>query len=182
MLVFIFWTLIILPLLFQLAKGNEKVMPPLYVSNFPSYPWYGEILLSTIGRITRETRATEDFSAFYFLSFRQLIRSPGIVPTTNQRCAKIWPHQHRRERLCVRPDTYVQGWVVYKIKCCDCQSTYISEIGRNLSTRLSKLNERPEMVTSTITLLNTIYRRNITSTGTLRHVLRILQTTINDSL
>ena len=182
MLVFIFWTLIILPLLFQLAKGNEKVMPPplcikfsflsMIRGNSPLYKW----------RITRETRATEDFSAFYFLSFRQLIRSPGIVPTTNQRCAKIWPHQHRRERLCVRPDTYVQGWVVYKIKCCDCQSTYISEIGRNLSTRLSKLNERPEMVTSTITLLNTIYRRNITSTGTLRHVLRILQTTINDSL
>ena len=30
--------------------------------------------------------------------------------------------------------------------------------------------------------LHTIYRRNITSTGTLRHVLCILQTTINDSL
>ena len=43
-------------------------------------------------------------------------------------------------------------------------------------------NERREMVTSTITLLNTIYRRNIKSTGTLRHVVRILQTTINDSL
>ena len=38
------------------------------------------------------------------------------------------------------------------------------------------------MVTSTITLLNTIYRRNIKSTGTLRHVLRILLTTINESL
>jgi len=43
-------------------------------------------------------------------------------------------------------------------------------------------NERREMVTSTITLLNTTCRRNIKSTGTLRHVLRILQTTINDSL
>ena len=30
--------------------------------------------------------------------------------------------------------------------------------------------------------LHTIYRRNIKSTRTLRHVLRILQTTINDSL
>ena len=38
------------------------------------------------------------------------------------------------------------------------------------------------MVTSTITLLNTIYRRNIKSTGSLRHVLRILETTIKDSL
>ena len=43
-------------------------------------------------------------------------------------------------------------------------------------------NERQEMVMSTITLLNTIYRRNIKSTGNLRHVLRILETTINDSL
>ena len=37
-------------------------------------------------------------------------------------------------------------------------------------------NERRGMVTSTITLLNTIYRRNIKLTGTLRHALRILQT------
>ena len=43
-------------------------------------------------------------------------------------------------------------------------------------------NERREMVTSTITLLNTIYRRNIKSTRTLRQVLCILQTTIKDSL
>ena len=35
------------------------------------------------------------------------------------------------------------------------------------------------MVTSTITLLSTIYRRNIELTGTLRRVYRILQTTIN---
>ena len=42
-------------------------------------------------------------------------------------------------------------------------------------------NEWREMVTLTIALLNTIYRRNIKSAGTLRHVLRILQTTINDS-
>ena len=43
-------------------------------------------------------------------------------------------------------------------------------------------NERQEMVMSTITFLNTIYRRNIKSTRSLRHVLRILETTINDSL
>ena len=29
-----------------------------------------------------------------------------------------------------------QGAVLYKIKCCDCQTTYICETGRNLSTRL----------------------------------------------
>ena len=27
---------------------------------------------------------------------------------------------------------------VYKIKCCDCQASYISETGRNLSTRLTE--------------------------------------------
>ena len=27
---------------------------------------------------------------------------------------------------------------VYKIKCCDCQASYIGEIGRNLSTRLTE--------------------------------------------
>ena len=38
-------------------------------------------------------------------------------------------------------------------------------------------NERREMMTSTITLPSTIYRRNIKSTGTLRHVLRVLLST-----
>ena len=49
-------------------------------------------------------------------------------------------------------------------------------------TNRRNTNERREMVTLTIALLNTIYRRNIKSAGTLRHVLNILQTTINDSL
>ena len=38
-------------------------------------------------------------------------------------------------------------------------------------------NERREMMTSTITLPSTIYRRNIKLTGTLRHVLRVLLST-----
>ena len=43
-------------------------------------------------------------------------------------------------------------------------------------------NEWLEMVTSIITFLSTIYRRNIITTGTWQHILRILHTTINDSL
>ena len=43
-------------------------------------------------------------------------------------------------------------------------------------------NQQREMVTSTVTWLSTTYRRNIKSTLTLRHILRILQTTLNDSL
>ena len=43
-------------------------------------------------------------------------------------------------------------------------------------------NARQEMATSTISLRNNFYRRNIKSTGTLPHGLCILQTTINDLL
>ena len=47
---------------------------------------------------------------------------------------------------------------------------------------VTQAKERQEKVTSTITLLDTIYRQNIKSIETLRHVLRILQTTIGKSL
>ena len=67
----------------------------------------------------------------------------------------------------------------------DCQATYIGETaGRNLSTRLTehKRATRNGDVNNHIAEHHAIYRRNIKSTGTLRHVLPILQTTINDSL
>ena len=59
---------------------------------------------------------------------------------------------------------------VYKIKCCDCQSSYIGEAGRNLSTRLTEHKRAPwqGMLTSAITLLSILYRRNIKLTGTLQ--------------
>ena len=61
---------------------------------------------------------------------------------------------------------------VYKIKCCDCQANFIGETCRNLSSRLADHKRATRKVTSTIILLNTSYRRNIKSTGTLRHILR----------
>ena len=42
---------------------------------------------------------------------------------------------------------------VYKIKCSDCQASYIGETGRNLNTRLTEHNEPRKMVMPTITLL-----------------------------
>ena len=69
------------------------------------------------------------------------------------------------------------------IKCCDCQTTYIGETGRNFTTRLSRLNtnERQEIVISKTIILN---RQNNKSTGSLRHVLNIIlaMATINGSL
>ena len=51
------------------------------------------------------------------------------------------------------------------------QDSYIGETSRNLSTRLTEhTSERRGMVTLTITLLSTIYRRNIELTGTLRQI------------
>ena len=49
-------------------------------------------------------------------------------------------------------------------KCCDCQASYIGETG----SKQANTNGRQGMVTSTITLLSTVYRRNVELTGTLR--------------
>ena len=71
-------------------------------------------------------------------------------------------------------DRQVRQVEVYKIKYCNCQATYIGETGRKLACDWLNTNAQWEMVTSTITLLSTIYRQNIKLTGTLQHVLCIL--------
>ena len=72
-------------------------------------------------------------------------------------------------------------FVFMLVKCCDCKATHTSEKGRNFSKGSTNTNESQEMVMPTITLLKAIYTRIIESTGTLRHALRIPQTT-KDSL
>ena len=70
-----------------------------------------------------------------------------------------------------KPEDRLRQGAVYKIKCCDCQASYIGETGRNLSTRMTehkRAARNGDVIT--ITLLSTIYRRNIELTGTLRHV------------
>ena len=67
--------------------------------------------------------------------------------------------------------------------CCDCQAAYNGETGRNLSTRQTehKRATRNSDVNNHIAEHH-LQTKLINSTGTLRHVLRILQTTIDGSL
>ena len=44
---------------------------------------------------------------------------------------------------------------IYKIKCSDCQATYIGETGKNLTTPLNKHKRATKRITSTITSPNT---------------------------
>ena len=55
---------------------------------------------------------------------------------------------------------------MYEIKCCHGQLTYIGETN---ARDWVNTNKRQEMEMSAVTLLNTIYRQNIKSAGTLRH-------------
>ena len=72
---------------------------------------------------------------------------------------------------------------VYKIKCCDYQATYIGETGGNLSTRLTE----HKRATRSGDFNNHIAKHHLQTKHQIdresaTHVLRILETTINDSL
>ena len=67
---------------------------------------------------------------------------------------------------------------VYKIKCCDCQATYIDETGRNLNVRLTEHRR----ATRNGDINNHIAEQTTESTGTLLNALPTVRTTINESL
>jgi len=65
--------------------------------------------------------------------------------------SKLNPRKYTRED---RDEPNNRQGAVYKIKCSDCQASYIGETGRNLNTRLTEHKRaKQEMVMPTITLL-----------------------------
>ena len=109
--------------------------------------------------ITMEKVITTATELFIRLSCWLLIIKRSISGLTNIAAATT-TLQHTR---CTQTDNYFtttayycqgqrqledsQG-AVYKIKCCTCQATYITETGRNLSRRLTEPIKRQEMVMS----------------------------------
>ena len=83
-------------------------------------------------------------------------------------------------RLRTKPEDR-QG-TVYKIKCCDWKATCIGETGRNLTTRLTEHKRATGNDVNNYIAEHHLQTKHQIATGTLRHVLRILQTTINESL
>ena len=76
----------------------------------------------------------------------------------------------------------VRQGAVGKIKCCDCQATYICKTGRNLSMRLTE----HKRTTRNGDVINHIAEHHLQTKHQIdcdsANILRILQTTINDSL
>ena len=120
-------------------------------------------------------------------------KNPKMCDPTVVTLLKMQPHYSQSSHKNATPSSGTSPLASYKevplppgtrdkIICYDCQATSLVKPAETLACDWLNTNERRQMMTSIITLPRTIYRRNIKSIGTLRHVLRILQTTINDSL
>ncbi|XP_068717299.1 uncharacterized protein [Montipora capricornis] len=100
--------------------------------------------------VTRKTYRTEPIAINTYLTPTTTVTIPYIKGTSEIIARTLQPYNirvaHRRITTLRKPLTYAkdedqpkdrQG-AIYKIKCCDCQATYIGEAGRKLNTRLTE--------------------------------------------